>query len=69
MRVEPVLVVAVILLFASSVVVDGVVQAIGHACRPGYGLVQDLIYRPVTYGDTSHSYGVRQPPARSAVLR
>jgi hypothetical protein len=66
--VEPVLLVAIVMLFASSVIVDGIVQAIGGAFRPAMRFVDDMIHRPVTYGRTS-GYGMRQRPARSALLR
>jgi hypothetical protein len=66
--VEPVLVVMMVLLFASSVIVDGIVQAIGHAARPVMRMIDDLVHRPVTY-EPGFSFGLRQRPARSAVLR
>jgi hypothetical protein len=66
--VEPVLVVAIVMLFASSVIVDGIVQAIGHAVRPLMRLADDVVHRPVTYG-RKPGYSLRQRPARSAILR
>jgi hypothetical protein len=58
--VEPVLVVTIILLFASSVIVDGLVHFVGHLVK----LADDYAHRPVVYNPT----GFRTPPARP-VLR
>jgi hypothetical protein len=60
--VEPVLLVTIVLLFASSVVVDGLVHAITNLVR----WFDDLAHRPVTY--PAHRV-LRTPPARPAVLR
>ena len=58
-NVEPVLIVAVVLLFASSVIVDGIVQAFSQAWRPALRLVDTWRSRPPlapTYGPAKLTY-------------